>query len=221
MGAMAGDHVLEIGCGWGGFAEYAARERGLRVTGLTISRAQYDYAVARMEKAGLSDRVEIKLQDYRDERGVYDGIASIEMFEAVGEKYWPTYFDTLKSCLKSGRNATLQIITVADRRWEGYRRGVDFIQKYIFPGGLLPSPSALTREVERAGLRVKGHIEFGPSYSQTLRRWHETFNARWDEVARLGFDDRFRRMWNMYLTSCASTFSSANCDVTQITVTRP
>jgi cyclopropane-fatty-acyl-phospholipid synthase len=221
MGAQAGDHVLEIGCGWGGFAEYAAKERGLRVTGLTISQAQYDFAVARMARAGLSDRVEIKLQDYRDERGQYDGIASIEMFEAVGEKYWPTYFDTLKACLKSGRNATLQIITVADRRWESYRRGVDFIQKYIFPGGMLPSPQALRAEVERAGLTLRGSIEFGESYSQTLRRWHETFNARWDDVAKLGFDDRFRRMWNMYLTSCASTFSSANCDVTQITVTRP
>ncbi len=221
MGARAGDHVLEIGCGWGGFAEYAARERGLRVTGLTISRAQYDYAVARIARAGLADRVEIKLQDYRDERGLYDGIASIEMFEAVGERYWPAYFDTLKACLKSGRHATLQIITVADRRWESYRRGVDFIQKYIFPGGMLPSPKALLREVERAGLRLKDHVEFGPSYSQTLRRWHETFNARWDEVARMGFDDRFRRMWNMYLTSCASTFASNNCDVTQITVTRP
>ncbi len=221
MGAAPGDHVLEIGCGWGGFAEYAAKERGLRVTGLTISKAQHDYAVDRVTRAGLSDRVEIKLQDYRDERGVYDGIASIEMFEAVGERYWPVYFNTLRERLKPGRNATLQIITVADSRWHVYKRGVDFIQKYIFPGGMLPCPSALRREVDRAGLRVKGSIEFGESYSQTLRRWHETFNARWDEVARLGFDDRFRRMWNFYLTSCASTFSSGNCDVTQITVTRP
>jgi cyclopropane-fatty-acyl-phospholipid synthase len=221
MGAKAGDHVLEIGCGWGGFAEYAARERGLRVTGLTISQAQHAYAVERIHRAGLSDRVTIKLQDYRDERGQYDGIASIEMFEAVGERYWPVYFDTLKSCLKSGRHATLQIITVADQRWHVYKRGVDFIQKYIFPGGMLPSPGVLKREVERAGLRLKGSVEFGESYSQTLRRWHDSFNARWDDVARMGFDDRFRRMWNLYLTSCASTFSSNNCDVTQITVTRP
>ena len=120
-----GERVLEIGCGWGGFAEYAAKERGLRVTGLTISKAQYDYAVARMERAGLSDRVEIKLQDYRDETGTYDGIASIEMFEAVGEKYWPVYFDALRDRLKPGRNATLQIITIADRRWDVYRKGVD------------------------------------------------------------------------------------------------
>ena len=221
MGASPGDHVLEIGCGWGGFAEYAAKERGLKVTGLTISKAQYDYAVERMARAGLSDRVEIKLQDYRDERGLYDGIASIEMFEAVGERYWPVYFDALRERLKPGRNATLQIITIADRRWEVYRKGVDFIQKYIFPGGMLPSPAALRAEVERAGLRVKHSVEFGDSYSQTLRRWHDTFNTRWDEVAKMGFDDRFRRMWNFYLTSCAGAFEGGNCDVTQITVTRP
>jgi cyclopropane-fatty-acyl-phospholipid synthase len=221
MGAVPGDHVLEIGCGWGGFAEYAAKERGLKVTGLTISQAQYDYAIARMAKAGLSDRVEIKLQDYRDEQGVYDGVASIEMFEAVGERYWPVYFDTLRERLKPGRNATLQIITIADKRWEVYRRGVDFIQKYIFPGGMLPSPMALRAEVEKAGLRVKGSIEFGESYSQTLRRWHDIFNERWDDVARMGFDERFRRMWNFYLTSCAGAFQGGNCDVTQITVTRP
>ncbi|NUB45157.1 class I SAM-dependent methyltransferase [Fertoebacter nigrum] len=221
MGAVPGDHVLEIGCGWGGFAEYAAKERGLRVTGLTISQAQYDYAVERMAKAGLSDRVDIKLQDYRDETGSYDGIASIEMFEAVGEKYWPTYFNTLRDRLKPGRNATLQIITVQDKRWEVYRRGVDFIQKYIFPGGMLPSPTVLRAEVERAGLRLAHSIEFGDSYSQTLRRWHDTFNARWDEISGMGFDDRFRRMWNFYLTSCAGAFQGGNCDVTQITVTRP
>jgi cyclopropane-fatty-acyl-phospholipid synthase len=221
IGARPGEHVLEIGCGWGGFAEYAAAKRGLRVTGLTISRAQYDYAVERIAKAGLADRVEIKLQDYRDERGVYDGIASIEMFEAVGEKYWPTYFATLRNCLKPGRHATLQIITVPDARWHIYKRGVDFIQKYIFPGGMLPAPGVLRAEVERAGLAVRGSIEFGESYSQTLRRWHETFNHRWDEVKRLGFDDRFKRMWDFYLASCAGAFAGGNCDVTQITVTRP
>ena len=220
MGAKEGDHVLEIGCGWGGFAEYAAKERGIKVTGLTISQEQHDYAVARMAKAGLSDMVEIKMQDYRDEKGVYDGIASIEMFEAVGEQYWPTYFETVRERLKPGKNATLQIITVKDERWEGYRRGVDFIQKYIFPGGMLPSPTVLRQEVEKAGLNVSGSIEFGPSYGLTLRRWHETFNEKWDQVAALGFDDRFRRMWDFYLTSCAATFDSRNCDVTQITVTR-
>ena len=221
MGAQAGDHVLEIGCGWGGFAQYAARERGIKVTGLTISQEQFKYATDRIEKAGLSDMVTFKLQDYRDETGTYDGVASIEMFEAVGEKYWPVYFDTLRDRLKPGRNATLQIITVHDARWEVYKRGVDFIQKYIFPGGMLPSPTVLRQQVEKAGLRVAHSIEFGESYSQTLRRWHDDFNAKWDQVAALGFDDRFRRMWNFYLTSCAGTFHSGNCDVTQITVTRP
>ena len=220
MGAQPGDHILEIGCGWGGFAEYAAKERGLKVTGLTISEEQFKYARERIEKAGLSDKVEFKLQDYRDERGVYDGIASIEMFEAVGQKYWPTYFETVRERLKPGKNATLQIITVTDRRWEVYQRGVDFIQKYIFPGGMLPSPSALRAQVQRAGLAVEKSVEFGASYNITLRRWHETFNEKWDQIAEMGFDNRFRRMWNFYLTSCAATFESANCDVTQITIKR-
>ncbi|QKS08904.1 class I SAM-dependent methyltransferase [Pseudosulfitobacter pseudonitzschiae] len=221
MGAQRGDHILEIGCGWGGFAEYAAKERGIRVTGLTISEEQFKYARERIEKAGLSDMVEFKLQDYRDEKGTYDGIASIEMFEAVGEQYWPAYFNTVRERLKPGKNATLQIITVQDRRWEVYKRGVDFIQKYIFPGGMLPSPKALRDQVVKAGLSIERSIEFGPSYSISLRRWHETFNERWDQIAAMGFDDRFRRMWNFYLTSCAATFESANCDVTQITIKRP
>jgi cyclopropane-fatty-acyl-phospholipid synthase len=221
MGAVPGEHVLEIGCGWGGFAEYAAAERGLQVTALTISPAQFDFATDRIARAGLADRVTIKLQDYRDELGIYDGVASIEMFEAVGERYWSVYFDALRERLKPGRNATLQIITVEDRRWEVYKRGVDFIQKHIFPGGMLPSPSALRAEIEKAGLAFKGSMEFGKSYSQTLRRWHETFNERWEDAARLGFDDRFRRMWNYYLTSCAGAFEGGSCDVTQITVTRP
>ena len=221
MGARAGEHVLEIGCGWGGFAEYAAREHGLRVTGLTISEEQLRYARERIARAGLDDLVQFKLQDYRDEVGTYDGIASIEMFEAVGERYWPTYFDVVRQRLKPGGNATLQVITVQDARWEIYRRGVDFVQKYIFPGGMLPSRGALVEQIRRARLDIAGSVEFGESYSQTLRRWHDTFNARWDEIARLGFDDRFRRMWNFYLTSCAATFHFRNCDVTQITVTRP
>lgn len=220
IGAQPGDHILEIGCGWGGFAEYAAKERGLKVTGLTISEEQYKYATDRIEKAGLSDLVDFKLQDYRDEQGLYDGIASIEMFEAVGEKYWPVYFGKLKERLKPGKSATLQIITVADDRWETYRNDVDFIQKYIFPGGMLPSPSALREQIKRAGLGVERSVEFGQSYAITLKRWHETFNEKWDQVHGLGFDARFRRMWDFYLTSCAAAFETSNCDVTQITVTR-
>ena len=213
MGVQPGDHVLEIGCGWGGFAEYAAKERGLKVTGLTISKEQLLYAQKRIKNKGLEDKVDLKLQDYRDEKGVYDGVASIEMFEAVGEKYWPIYFETIKHCLKPGRQATLQIITVHDARWDVYRKSVDFIQKYIFPGGMLPSPTVLRQEVTKAGLRVQHSIEFGKSYSQTLRRWFDVFNDQWDTINDMGFDDRFRRMWNFYLTSCAATFESGNCDV--------
>ena len=221
LGVQPGDHVLEIGCGWGGFAEYAARERGLRVTALTISQAQHDYAVERITRAGLSDKVDIRLQDYRDERGTYDAIASIEMFEAVGERYWPVYFNTVRDRLKPGGQAVLQVITVQEGRRESYRQGVDFIRKYIFPGGMLPTASQLREQVARAGLTDLGSFEFGQSYSQTLRRWHQTFSDRWDEVCRLGFDDRFRRMWDFYLTVCASTFAYRNCDVTQIALVRP
>ncbi len=221
MGVKAGDHVLEIGCGWGGFAEYAAKERGLNVTCLTISKEQIKYAQDRITAAGLQDLVTFKLQDYRDETGVYDGIASIEMFEAVGEKYWPSYFKTIHDRLKPGAQATLQIITVRNDRFDVYRKSVDFIQKYIFPGGMLPSPAVLAQQVEKAGLNVVKSIEFGESYSQTLRRWHDTFNDKWDQVVAMGFDDRFRRMWNFYLTSCAATFHYGNCDVTQITISKP
>ncbi len=221
MGVQPGDHVLEIGCGWGGFADFAAGMRGLLVTALTISQAQHDFAVERIARAGLADRVEIRLQDYRDETGRYDGIASIEMFEAVGEKYWPVYFGALYDRLAPGRRAVLQVITIAEARWESYRRNVDFIQKYIFPGGMLPTPARLRGAGGEAGLAFREEITFGESYSLTLRRWRETFAARWDEIRRMGFDDRFRRMWDFYLTSCAGAFHGGNCDVTQITFSRP
>ncbi|MET4102064.1 cyclopropane-fatty-acyl-phospholipid synthase [Roseovarius sp. MBR-78] len=221
LGVGPGDHVLEIGCGWGGFAEYAARERGLRVTGLTISPSQLAYAQKRMDEAGIADMVDLKLQDYRDERGQYDGVASIEMFEAVGEKYWPVFFKSLRDRLKPGARACLQIITVEDHRFAAYRKDVDFIQKYIFPGGMLPGPSVLRQEVARAGLAVLGSREFGASYSETLRRWHAGFDARWPEIAAQGFDARFRRMWDFYLASCAAAFKGGSCDVTQITLARP
>lgn len=220
MDVQPGDHILEIGCGWGGFAEYAAAERDLRVTAVTISEAQAAYARARVKRAGLEGRVDIRIQDYRDIDGQFDGIASIEMFEAVGERYWPQYFNVLRERLQPEAKAVLQIITVADHRWEFYRKGVDFVQKYVFPGGMLPAPKVLRAEIARAGLQIEDSLEFGQSYSQTLRRWYESFNSSWDEVAKLGFDDRFRRMWNLYLTSCASTFRFETCDVTQIAVAR-
>jgi len=218
LGARPGDHLLEIGCGWGGFAEYAARERGARVTGLTISREQHDFARKRVFEAGLADRVDIVMRDYRDERGAYDGVASIEMFEAVGEKYWPVYFDSVKGRLKPGGQATLQVITIADRLFEGYRDGADFIQKYIFPGGFLPCPAALKAQTERAGLSWVGSREFGQDYSQTLRDWRAKFNDAWHEIAPMGFDERFRRMWNFYLAVCAACFLAETTDVTQVTL---
>jgi cyclopropane-fatty-acyl-phospholipid synthase len=218
MGAKPDDHLLEIGCGWGGFAEYAARERGARVTGLTISREQHDFARRRVFEAGLAERVDIVMRDYRDERGAYDGVASIEMFEAVGERYWPVYFDTVKGRLKPGGQATLQIITIADHLFEGYREGVDFIQKYIFPGGFLPCPAALKAQTDRAGLHWVRSREFGQDYSATLRNWRGKFNDAWDEIAPMGFDERFRRMWNFYLAVCAACFLAETTDVTQVTL---
>ncbi|WP_112323395.1 SAM-dependent methyltransferase [Oceanibium sediminis] len=221
IGVSDGDHLLEIGCGWGGFAEYAAGTRGAKVTGLTISKEQHDFAAERIFKAGLAEKVDIVIRDYRDERATYDGVASIEMFEAVGERYWPVYFDALRDRLKPGAQATLQVITIEDRLFENYRRGVDFIQKYIFPGGMLPSPGALQDQIRRAGLTPAGSIEFGESYSETLRQWHRKFNDCWDRIAPLGFDERFRRMWAYYLTSCAACFHSGTTNVTQVTMRRP
>ena len=220
LGVKRGDHILEIGCGWGGFAHYAAGTCGVNVTGLTISQEQLSFARQCIDRNGLSDLVNFELQDYRDEETQYDGIVSIEMFEAVGEKYWPVYFDTVHRCLKPTAKATLQIITVHEDRFAQYRKGVDFIQKFIFPGGMLPSPSALKTQIQNTGLQVDHIHNFGESYSKTLRHWYTRFNARWPDVHALGFDQRFLRMWNFYLTSCAAAFHSGNCDVSQITISR-
>ncbi|MFN4058119.1 MAG: class I SAM-dependent methyltransferase, partial [Roseinatronobacter sp.] len=221
MGVKAGDHVLEIGCGWGGFAEYAAARRGLRVTALTISQAQAEYARARMARLGLSDQVEIRIQDYRDTRGTFDGIASIEMFEAVGMRYWPTYFKAVQERLKPGTQAVIQIIMVPDARFEAYRNHVDFIQKYIFPGGMLGAPGPVRRVAEAAGLTYIGTHDFGHSYSETLRRWNTAFAEHWGQITAMGYDERFRRMWEYYLTSCAAAFKAGSCDVTQMVLRRP
>jgi cyclopropane-fatty-acyl-phospholipid synthase len=161
------------------------------------------------------------MRDYRDERGTYDGVASIEMFEAVGEKYWPVFFNSVRDRLKPGAQATLQIITVADSIFDRYRSSVDFIQKHIFPGGMLPSPKALRAQVEQAGLDFRHSIEFGKSYSLTLRRWYESFNEHWEEIAQMGFDQRFKNMWDFYLTSCASGFEYGTTDITQVTLRKP
>ena len=220
IGAKPGDHILEIGCGWGGFAEYAASEIGCKVTGLTISPAQLDYARKRMFDAGLSERVELKLQDYRDERGCYDGVASIEMFEAVGERWWPTYFTQVRDRLKPGASAGIQVITIQDRFFDAYRRETDFIQRYVFPGGMLPSPNVLRDVAKAAGLSVAAEKIFGIDYAQTLVEWRKSFRAAWPTIQPLGFDERFRRLWEYYLAYCEAGFRSGNIDVRQVVFAR-
>lgn len=220
LGLGANDHVLEIGCGWGGFAELAARETGCRVTCLTLSNEQAAYARQRIADAGLSDRVEIRIQDYRDVPEQFDKIVSIEMFEAVGEENWPVYFGKVHDNLKPGGRANLQIITVADERFESYRRNIDFVRRYIFPGGLLPTKAVLAEHVEAARMRLAETFSFGHSYADTLRRWYRTFEERWAEIAPLGFDERFRRMWAFYLCGCEASFESDACDVSQFLIER-
>jgi cyclopropane-fatty-acyl-phospholipid synthase len=213
-------HVLEIGCGWGGFAEYAAREIGCRVTGLTISPAQLDFARKRIERAGLSDKVDLQLLDYRDARGSYDRIASIEMFEAVGEAYWPTYFAQVRDLLKPGGKAGLQIISIRDDLFDSYRRRADFIQRYIFPGGMLPSPSRFEIEAAREDLAQEAVEDLSADYARTLRQWRDRFEAAEPAVSALGFDQRFIRMWRFYLAYCEAGFATGRTAVSQIVLSR-
>ena len=220
MGLRPGSHVLEVGSGWGGFAEFAASEIDCRVTGITISAEQYEYARRRMFEKGLNEKVDIRLQDYRDVAEQYDNVASIEMFEAVGEQYWPVFFGKLRDRLAPGGTAGLQIITIADAQFDAYRKGSDFIQRYIFPGGMLPSVTALREQVARAGLQWRDAITFGHDYAETLLQWRQRFLARWPEISEQGFDERFRRLWIYYLAYCEGGFRSGNTDVTQICLAR-
>jgi cyclopropane-fatty-acyl-phospholipid synthase len=212
--------VLEIGCGWGGFAIYAVREFGCRVTGITLSKAQQAYAAAEVAKHQLSHLVDIQLVDYRDVQGSFDRIVSIEMFEAVGEENWPSYFAAVRDRLKPGGSAGLQIITIDDSRFEDYRQDADFIQLYIFPGGMLPSPSALRTQALGHGLGFETVRTFALSYAETLRRWRDSFDSRWQRIAPLGFDERFKRMWDYYLASCEGGFRAGAIDVGQFKLTR-
>lgn len=214
-------HVLEIGCGWGGFAEFASKEVGARVTGITISPEQFAFARKRLFEQGLSERAEIKLQDYRDTHGRYDRVASIEMFEAVGEQYWPAYFQKVRDVLKPDGRGGLQIITISDTYFDVYRRSVDFIQKYVFPGGMLPSPTVLRQQIERAGLKWGGEERFGSDYAVTLAAWRERFTHAWDDIRTLGFDERFKRLWMYYLSYCEAGFRAGSIDVTQVAVVKP
>jgi cyclopropane-fatty-acyl-phospholipid synthase len=214
LGARQGDSILEIGCGWGGFAEVAAR-RGMRVTAVTISKEQLEYARERLHRAGLTDRVDLQFRDYRDLTGQYDHIVSIEMIEAVGERYWPDYFAALKRHLVPGGSALVQAIVIADEFFASYRHRPDFIQTYIFPGGMLLSPQRLAEQCRRAGLKVAELYSFGTDYARTLETWLGRFDAAAAEVGRLGFDERFRRMWRYYLAYCAAGFATRRTDVLQ------
>jgi cyclopropane-fatty-acyl-phospholipid synthase len=207
LGLQGRSDILEIGCGWGGFAEVAA-DQGHQVTGLTISREQLDYARRR-----LGDRAEIRFQDYRDTAERFDAIASIEMIEAVGEANWPTYFRVLHDRLKPGGNAAVQAITISERLFPGYRAKADFIQRYIFPGGMLPTKSILASQAAAAGLNFETVATFGQDYARTLALWRERFEASWAAVSRLGFDDHFRRRWRYYLCYCEAGFTEGAIDV--------
>ena len=215
MGVKPGDHVLEIGCGWGGFAEYAANKTNANIFGVTISKEQCDYAKNRITKANLGDNVTISLQDYRTLTGQYDKIVSIEMLEAVGKPYWPVYFKTVADRLKRNGSAMIQVITVPDEYFGYYSNGMDFIQRYIFPGGMLICPKILKEHSEKSGLTlVQAHM-FGSSYAQTLEQWQSSFQKRWDKIEKLGFDEKFKRIWEYYLDYTAAGFRSGAIDVGQ------
>lgn len=207
-----GKSVLEIGCGWGGVAE-AAGKLGAKLRGITLSAEQLAFARLRMARQRLEDKVELFFEDYRDTKGVYDAIASVEMIEAVGETHWPTYFKTLSDRLRPGGVAAIQGITIREENFAGYRNGVDFIQRYIFPGGMLLTKQIMGEQAQKAGLLLEKMECFGQSYAQTLALWRDRFEAAWPRIAPLGFDERFRRMWNLYLSYCEAGFAEGIIDV--------
>ena len=222
-GVRPGSRVLEIGCGWGGLAEIAAQEFGAQVTGVTLSSEQLAWAQSRMQNAGLDHQVDLRYQDYRDlpaEHAAepFDAIVSIEMFEAVGREYWAGYFQTVRRQLKPGARACIQTITIRDELFERYVRGSDFIQQYVFPGGLLPSPSEFRKAAARAGLQVVNELAFGPDYAETLRRWRADFLRHEPQVREQGFDLRFVRLWEFYLAYCEAAFDTGSTDVMQFTL---
>jgi len=218
MDLQRGHTVLEIGCGWGGFAEFAAGEVGARITAITLSREQYDFARRRLFEAGLAEVAKVRLLDYRDVDGQFDRIASIEMFEAVGRAYWPQYFSKLHRALKPGGLAGLQMITIQDELFADYEAGVDFIRSYVFPGGSLPSEANLAPVVARAGLHWGATERFGADYADTLAAWRRRFCTAWPDIRRHapGFDERFRRLWLFYLAYCEAGFRSKRTDVMQL-----
>jgi len=208
-----GERVLEIGCGWGALAERLLNATSCSVTGITLSTEQLAYAQCRLGAEIQSNRCELRLQDYRDVTGQYDRIVSIEMLEAVGEAYWPTYFAKLRDSLCSGGIAVLQVITIDETRFASYRRRPDFIQKYIFPGGMLPTKQVIAREADAAGLNLVTRVSFGSSYARTIEEWRRRFEAAWPDIKPLGFDERFKRMWEYYLAYCQAGFETGAIDV--------
>jgi cyclopropane-fatty-acyl-phospholipid synthase len=213
---VPGQRLLEIGCGWGSFAAFAAQNYDARVVGLTISPMQFDYAKRRIFAAGLAEKVDIKLQDYRDERGIYDRIASIEMIEAVGAEYWVTYFRQLRDRLSAGGIAGIQAITIQDGLFDDYRREIDFVRRYVFPGGMLPSPRILRDLGDRFSLPLVAEKVFGDDYPRTLAVWRDRFRGAWPSLVPLGFDERFRRLWEYYLAYCEAGFLSRIIEVRQM-----
>ena len=214
--------LLEIGCGWGALAEMSTREWGVDFTGVTLSEQQLAHAQKRLGDQGLGAQAQFRLQDYRDINDApFDAICSIEMIEAVGQAYWPTYFETVARLLKPGGRACIQSIVIADSYFDRYVRGTDFIQQYIFPGGCLPSPSAFRQQAQAAGLRVVDEFAFGVDYAHTLRMWRERFMQVKPQVLALGFDERFVRIWQFYLAYCEAAFMEANTDVVQYTLLKP
>jgi cyclopropane-fatty-acyl-phospholipid synthase len=220
IGLKPGMRVLEIGCGWGGFAELMAGEYGTTVVGLTLSEEQHAWATSRLAKAGLAERTDIRLQDYRDVTGQFDRVVSIEMIEAVGERWWPTYFATIRDRLVPGGKAGLQAITIADERFASYRRGCDFIQRHVFPGGMLPSPGSLQTQADVAGLGLATTRCFGMDYERTLALWEHDFQQAWPRIAPLGFDTRFKRLWEFYIAYCRAGFRTKAIDVCHLLLTR-
>jgi cyclopropane-fatty-acyl-phospholipid synthase len=218
-GVGPGTRVLEIGCGWGALAECAARDFGAQLLGVTLSQEQLAWGQERLARTGLAGQAELRLQDYRDiPEPAFDAIVSIEMFEAVGREYWEGFFRSVHAKLKSGGRACIQSITIRDELFERYARSSDFIQQYVFPGGMLPSPSQFRSQAAKAGLRVVNELAFGADYAETLKRWRADFLAREAEVLAQGFDARFMRLWEFYLAYCEAAFAAGSCDVMQFTL---
>ena len=213
-----GDKVLEIGCGWGGFAEYMGKKYDVKLDCITISKKQFEYAKKRIHKCGLNEKVNIEIKDYRDLKNKYNSIASIEMIEAVGQNYLESYFKTIKKNLSSDGRAAIQAITIDDNLFDRYKTKQDFIQKYIFPGGFLPSKNSLNKFVSENGLTIKSYDSYADHYTTTLSIWKNEFNKKWDLIKKQGFDLTFKRMWEFYLSYCEAGFKSKNIDLIQFSI---